>query len=190
MKKHIQSCMVLLALCASYFPLQALAQSLTEAQKDKHPADYGRLFYTQNQRQQLDAQRHAPLPQHTRIKLSSPQAPILPTRTAPVTLNGYVKRSDGKSTVWVNQQPIQENVTLDGIQIGQLNRQPESQKGRKSASQTEKLNIRIPENNQHIQLKAGQQFDPKNNQVKEITTVAKEKQLQLSESSDAMTEIE
>ncbi len=166
------------------FTMQVCAQEQTFSKQ------YGRLFNSTNQRQQLESQRAAPnrnMPIKKSVMLEQPvEAPV----TKPVTLNGYVKRSDGKSTLWVNRQPVQENAVLDDIQIGKLNLQPETQHGRKTATQSEKLNIRIPANGQHIQLKAGQQFDPNKNQVKEITTVAKEKQLLLSESPDEMTEIE
>lgn len=140
----------------------------------------------------LDASRTDPV--RTQSATKQARAPETQTTirplTKPVTLQGYVKRSDGKSTVWVNRQALQENTTLNEMQIGKLNHQPEIQKGRKSATQTEKLNIRIPANGQRIQLKVGQQYDPENNQIKEVTTVAKEKQLSLSESVDEANGIE
>lgn len=153
---------------------------------------YERLFYTVEQRKMLDASRVDPARTQSVSKpstVSEKQATIHPL-TKPVTLQGFVKRSDGKSTVWVNRQPLQENTILNEMQIGNLSRHSEIQKGRKSATQTDKLNIRISTNGQRIQLKAGQQYNPENNQIKEVTTVAKEKLLLLSESEDEATEIE
>lgn len=60
----------------------------------------GRLFLTPEQRETLDARRRARLP----------DKPAAPTATAPVSrVDGYVQRSVGRSTVWVNGQAITEN---------------------------------------------------------------------------------
>lgn len=188
MKIHAEILLMLLTLGSACAALPAFAEG---PQTPSQQVNYGRLFYSDSQRQQLDAERKLPVqPQQTSKKTSAPQKINVAPLTEPVTLQGYVKRSDGKSTLWINRQAVQENSTLNAMQIGKLNRQLETQKGRKTATQTEKLNIHIPANGQHIQLKAGQQFDPKNNQIKEVTTVAKEKQLLLSESADEATEIE
>jgi hypothetical protein len=62
--------------------------------------DVGRLFFTPEQRQALDARRRARLPDR-------PNAPVV---TSPTTrLNGYVSRENGKSTVWVNGEPLPES---------------------------------------------------------------------------------
>lgn len=150
---------------------------------------YGRLFNSTNQRQQLESQRTSPN-RNTPIKNSvALEEPIEAPVTKPVTLNGYVKRSDGKSTVWINRQPVQENTALNTVQIGKLSRSEDVQKGRKQKTQTEKLNISLPANGQHVQLKAGQQYDPQHRQIKEVTTLAKERQL-LLESADEATNLE
>jgi len=73
----------------------------------------GRLFTTPAERHQLDLQRG--------LIGAPPQAPVAaatrpvepPPAEEPVTLNGFVKRSDGKTTVWVNQQ-AQERATFSG----------------------------------------------------------------------------
>jgi hypothetical protein len=60
----------------------------------------GRLFFTPEQRQALDARRRARLPDR-------PSAPVV---TSPTTkLNGYVSRDNGKSTVWVNGEALPES---------------------------------------------------------------------------------
>src|SRR4051794_14810898 len=64
--------------------------------------DVGRLFFTPEQRQALDARRRARLPDR-------PNAPV---STSPTTrLNGYVSRENGKSTVWVNGEPLPETAS-------------------------------------------------------------------------------
>jgi hypothetical protein len=61
--------------------------------------ELGRLFFTPEQRQALDARRRARLPDR-------PNAPAVASPTT--RLNGYVQRENGKSTVWVNGEPLPE----------------------------------------------------------------------------------
>lgn len=56
--------------------------------------ELGRLFFTPEQRDALDARRRSRVPE------KPAPAPLV---IAPTTrLDGYVRRSDGRSTVWVN----------------------------------------------------------------------------------------
>ena len=67
----------------------------------------GRLFFTAEQRAMLDARRKAGVPDQN-----------VPATASPTTrLDGFVKRSGGKSTVWVNGQPIPE-AAPDAPRIG------------------------------------------------------------------------
>jgi len=59
-------------------------------------AEFGRLFFTSQQRQDLDRRRQANI-QETAV-----------TADSFVTVNGQVSRSNGKNTVWINGVP-QEN---------------------------------------------------------------------------------
>jgi hypothetical protein len=71
--------------------------------------ELGRLFFTQEQRAALDARRKARVPDKpTAVSVVSPT-----TR-----LDGYVKRSRGPSTVWVNGESIQENVAERDGRVG------------------------------------------------------------------------
>src|SRR5438874_11684202 len=80
---------LLLALAAfSLFAPAAQAQEL------------GRLFFTPEQRASLDARRKARVP-------DKPAATVV---AAPVTrLDGYVKRSSGPTTVWINGESVADN---------------------------------------------------------------------------------
>jgi hypothetical protein len=61
--------------------------------------EVGRLFFTPEQRAALDARRRARVP-------DKPAAVVV---ASPSTrLDGYVKRSRGPSTVWVNGEPMPE----------------------------------------------------------------------------------
>ena len=68
----------------------------------------GRLFFTPEQRATLDARRKAGVPDQS-----------MPLPASPTTrLDGFVKRSGGKSTVWVNGEPIPE-AAPDAPRIGE-----------------------------------------------------------------------
>lgn len=143
--------------------------------------DFGRLFSRPEERKSLDYLR-----QNQPLKTISP-AENLQTESAleaplelpdPITLQGYVKRSDGtKSTLWINNQAVQEDSTVDNVQIGKLNQQGRSNLGGSS----EGLDVKIPANGKRIRLKAGQVYEPETNQIKELKTVEKEKQIYLQE---------
>ena len=142
----------------------------------------GRLFTRPNERSKLDYLR-----QNQKLKIVNPQnepQPDVMTSDIPVelpdpiTLQGYVKRSDGtKSTLWINNQAVQEDSTVDNVKIGRLN--PHG--GSKVNQGSDGLDIKIPASGKHIRLKAGQVYEPDTNQIKELKTVEKEKRLNLEE---------
>ena len=61
--------------------------------------ELGRLFFTPEQRQALDQRRRARVPDR-------PSAPMVVSPTT--RMDGYVQRRGGKSTVFVNGEPIPE----------------------------------------------------------------------------------
>ena len=70
--------------------------------------EVGRLFFTPEQRAALDARRRARVPDKpAAVVVSSPST----------KLDGYVKRSRGPSTVWVNGEPMPEGAG-DAPRIG------------------------------------------------------------------------
>lgn len=153
---------------------------VTQAQAAPYD-DFGRLFSRPEERKNLDYLR-----QNRPLKTVSPAenlsdadieaAPLeLPD---PITMQGYVKRSDGtKSTLWINNQAVLEDSTVDNVQIGKLNQQGHSNLGGSS----EGLDVKIPANGKKLRLKAGQVYEPETNQIKELKTVEKEKQIYLQE---------
>jgi hypothetical protein len=71
----------------------AILPALAQAQ------ELGRLFFTPEQRANLDLRRKARMPDR-------PAAPV----AAPTTrVDGYVKRSGGPSTVWINGEALGES---------------------------------------------------------------------------------
>ncbi len=64
--------------------------------------EVGRLFFTPEQRDALDARRKARVP-------DKPAAAVVASPTT--RLDGYVKRSSGRSTVFINGEPVLEGTT-------------------------------------------------------------------------------
>ena len=141
---------------------------------------FGRLFSKPNERSNLNILR-----QNQKLKpIGTPEVqpetalnaePAAPTE--PITLQGYVKRSDGTSTLWINNQAVQENSAIDNVKIGRLNKRGFSQKG----ASTEGVDVKIPASGKHIRLKAGQMYEPESNQIVEMQVVEKAKRLRLED---------
>ncbi len=60
--------------------------------------ELGRLFFTPQQRAELNARRKARVPDKP--------AAVAVVESPRTRLDGYVKRSNGKSTVWLNGDPV------------------------------------------------------------------------------------
>jgi hypothetical protein len=75
----------------------ALLMGVSPASADAE--SLGRLFHSAAERSALDSVRKAKL---------QPQKPAAPRPSEPQTvqLDGYVARSDGKSTIWVNGSAV------------------------------------------------------------------------------------
>lgn len=101
----------------------------------------GRLFFSPDERAILDQQRQ---------KGSS----VVVTSTERITLNGIVQRSSGKTTLWINRLPQNENETPQGVTV---------QPGKTSKPSAVLL---LPSGKQ-VQLKAGQTFDAAKDSVRE-----------------------
>lgn len=108
--------------------------------------ELGRLFFTPEQRSSLDARRKARIP-------DKPAAVVV---ESPVTrLDGYVSRSGGKSTVWVNGEPIPEGTQPDGLRV------------RPQRGNTGRVTVDIGENENQVDLKIGQSFDRGTGEVRD-----------------------
>jgi hypothetical protein len=149
----------------TFAPLQAAAED-----------DFGRLFSSQAERKKLDILR-----QNQKLIIASPQQntrlePVVDALPEPITLQGYVKRSDGSTTLWINNKAVQENSTQDDVEIGQLSKQKNSAK-----NGSDSLNVRIPVTGKNVRLKPGQVYEPETNRIVESRLLEKEKQLSLEE---------
>jgi hypothetical protein len=123
--------------------------------------DFGRLFTTPSERASLDHLRKTTrLP--TNIPVDQPvgerAAPVMPPS---VSVQGYVKRSDGKKgTVWLNGEPVQEGTDLGDMKVGKMR------------SNGNQVPIQLQAGGKNLNLKAGQSYDPETNSVSEINAHA------------------
>jgi len=119
----------LLLLCAG----QAAAQEL------------GRLFFTPEQRAALDARRASRLP--------DTPAPVL--AASPTTrIDGYVKRSAGKSTVWVDGQAVPEGTQPEGLRL-------------RRGDDPSRVTVIVGEDGRRVDLRIGQTLDRTTGEVKD-----------------------
>ena len=120
----------------------------------------GRLFLTPEQRAQLEivrTQRDRRLPVSIETETAAAPVPAAPQGPEIVTYNGVVRRSDGKSTVWINGKPVNERdrrssdseVTVLGVQ-------------RDGA-----VSVAIPQADRKASLKVGQSLDVTSGTIEE-----------------------
>lgn len=106
----------------------------------------GRMFFTPAQRASLDVARS----QRARTTLATEKTEEVAT-AAPVpqtiTFDGMVRRSDGKSTVWINNRPINENEQAGAAVIV----------GRVRADGG--ILLQMPQSGRSVELKVGQSIE-------------------------------
>lgn len=161
-----------------YFLIGIISQGLAET-----PA-IDRLFHSPESRQSLELKRGvipaAPKPKQTRKVFTKPKVmhvkpkPPLPD---PIMLQGYVKRSDGPNTVWINNQAVPTNSKTKDLKIGRILTLKQSKKHSvlaesKQLKKVDQLLIKIPANGKIISLKPGQRYVPDANRIDDITTTA------------------
>lgn len=129
------------------FALTILATLALLPQSDGCGAqDLGRLFFTPEQRAALDARRKARVPDR----------PAQPLVASPTTrLDGYVKRSGGRSTVWVNGESLQEGSP----------ERPRIEPGRSSDGG---VAVTVGEGRARVLLKPGQVLDRGSGEVRDV----------------------
>ena len=69
--------------------------------------ELGRLFFTPEQRAALDQRRAARLPDKPALAQESPTTRV----------DGFVARSSGRSTVWVDGEPLPDGAQPDGLRV-------------------------------------------------------------------------
>ena len=117
-----------------------LAAPAVEAQ------ELGRLFFTPEQRTSLDARRKARVP----------DKPNAPTVVSPTTrLDGYVQRSSGPSTVWVNGESLLETA-------------PEAPRIGSSRRDDGRVSVPVGESGARVGLRPGETLDRGSGEVRDV----------------------
>jgi hypothetical protein len=102
----------------------------------------GRLFFTPTERQQLDQARlRKPGP------AQAAEAPPAPEPPQVLKYSGIVRRSDGKSVLWLNNRPVDEKEALSSHSV--------SGRIRNDGSVT----VRVPQSGRTVDLKVGQSVE-------------------------------
>jgi hypothetical protein len=135
--------------------------ALTAAAQAADAPKLSRLFFTPEQRLALDAER-----QQAKINALKPQPPVSTMAQAPkeapkpkamtpqiVTLNGIVRRSDGQSTVWVNNKVIQNGSAAGPVSAGSIS--------------NDSVDIKLNSAARGVQLKVGQTVSSATGKVEE-----------------------
>ena len=99
----------------------------------------GRLFFTQQQRAQLDTARKQQ--GHKPIIAATAEEPLPATV---ITYSGVVRRSDGHSTVWINNRAVHDRSHAD------------STEPRARVDDTGAASISLPQQQRSVRLKVGQ----------------------------------
>ncbi len=107
---------------------------------------FGRLFFTPEQREALDARRKARVPDR----------PVAATVVAPTTrVDGYVKRSAGPSTVWINGESQTESA-------------PDAPRIDSARGASGSVSISVGEAGKRVRLKPGETLDRGNGEVRDV----------------------
>jgi hypothetical protein len=104
----------------------------------------GRLFFTPEQREVLDARRKARLPDKP--------APVAISPTTRV--DGYVKRSHGKSTIWLDGQAIPDGVRAEGLRVHR-------------GSDPSRVSIGVGDEGRNVSVRVGQTVDRASGEIKD-----------------------
>ena len=107
--------------------------------------ELGRLFFTPEQRAALDARRAARLPDKPSVVRESPTTRV----------DGYVARSSGRSTVWVDGEALPDGTQPEGLRV---------QRGRDAG----KVTVTFGEQARRIEMRVGETLDRSTGDVKGV----------------------
>jgi len=126
------------------FACIALALAMPAAAAD---SSLGRLFFTPSQRALLDVARS----QRTRVTVATEatEATVEVSEPVPqtITYDGMVRRSDGQTTVWLNNRPVDDRKPVDESMIIRQVR-PDGA-----------VTLEVPQASRRVDLKVGQSVE-------------------------------
>jgi hypothetical protein len=141
--------MLLLALLSAA-PAPASAQAQAQ--------NLGRLFSTPAERAILDRLREQNKLGEQPVVETSP-APVAEVPPQEFTHNGFVKRSNGLETTWINQQPSQDQKKSPNFKV------------RQQLSKPPAVSVLLPSGKRQ-ELKVGQSFDATTGKIREVYEAA------------------
>ena len=107
--------------------------------------ELGRLFFTPEQREALDARRKARLPDKPAASAPSPTTRI----------DGYVQRSRGKSTVWVNGEAVPDGTQPEGLRL-------------RRGTDASRVTVTTGEDGLRREMRVGETLDRATGEVKDV----------------------
>jgi hypothetical protein len=107
--------------------------------------ELGRLFFTPEQREALDARRKARLPDKP--------AALAPSPTTRV--DGSVQRSSGRSTVWIDGAAVPDGTQPEGLRI-------------RRSGDPSRVTVVVGEDGRRINLRVGETLDRATGEVKDV----------------------
>jgi hypothetical protein len=107
--------------------------------------ELGRLFFTPEQRAALDARRAARLPDKQTARPESPTTRV----------DGFVARSSGRSTVWVDGEALADGAQPEGLRV---------QRGREPG----KVTVIFGEQQRRVEMRVGETLDRSTGDVKSV----------------------
>lgn len=115
------------------------------------------MFFTPSQRASLDVARK----QRARTTVATEATEEVAATAAPVpqtiTFDGMVRRSDGKTTVWINNRPVNENEQAGGVVFGRI--RPDGG-----------ISLQVPQTGRSVELKVGQSIELLSGQIEDAYT--------------------
>ncbi len=143
---------ILLLALLSAAPAPSSAQTQVQAQ------NLGRLFSTPAERAILDRLREQNKLGEQPVVETSP-APVAEVPPQEFTHNGFVKRSNGLETTWINQQPSQDQKKSPNFKV------------RQQLSKPPAVSVLLPSGKRQ-ELKVGQSFDATTGKIREVYEAA------------------
>jgi uncharacterized protein (DUF2147 family) len=144
-------------LIGAFLGLLVLIASVT-AQSAEAPL--GRLFFTPSDRTNMEIIRKNSKAPDKVVKAEDIEEAVVEEAASavkkvslPVVVNGYISRSDGKNTVWVNDRPMSEKSSNQTVKVEKLR----ADKGQ--------VKIVITDEKKAASLRPGQVYDPNSNKV-------------------------
>jgi hypothetical protein len=103
----------------------------------------GRLFFTPAQRASLDGARSQRA--RTTLGTDNQEEQAVPAAQT-LRYGGMVRRSDGKSTVWINNRPVNDNEPARSAVVGRVH--PDGS-----------VSLQVPQSGRNVELKPGQSIE-------------------------------